>query len=288
MGSIIKADTEGLWHLYTVIGNAREQAEQECIHMQKSLNALEERLHREQRDTEQKIDLCEGQIEQLLKSEKQDCGVEINALQQEIQQLQIHILSIQRSTHTLLEYMDRLSAQEKENQYVFRAGQKKVNQYLSFLEIMVAADDMEQSAPAQNQALGQYYVMSFRGVNFYCNDSQIDIHQEDSHGKNNLQRMQNGRPPMGKDGKPINLHHMQQSDRKGGMMELSKSTHEKNHRVLHVNTHDIPSGINRTDFEALKKAYWKKRAEMFLNKAKGENKNNESGSISISKPKDIR
>lgn len=263
MESVVKASTEGLWRLYTVIGDARDHAAGECIHIKKSLDALEMRLCEEQYRTEQKIDEHEQRIKQLLKEKEIDHRGEINALRQAIEQLQIHLSDIRRCKERLLEYAEKLAGQMKCNQTAFQVGQKKVNQYLTFLEIMTAAEEMVQFAPVQNRSSGQYYAMDFRGVKFYCNDSEINIHLTDENGQTNLQRMKRGQPPIGKDGQSVNLHHMQQSDKMGGIMELSNSTHQKNHGVLHVNTHDIPSGINRTDFEALKKAYWKKRAEMF-------------------------
>ena len=31
--------------------------------------------------------------------------------------------------------------------------------------------------------------------------------------------------------------------------------------ILHINTSDIPSGINRSSFQMLRSAYWKRRAQ---------------------------
>lgn len=43
-------------------------------------------------------------------------------------------------------------------------------------------------------------------------------------------------------------------------MELPVSVHNAGHKQLHINTSDIPSGINRSAFNVLKSAYWKRRA----------------------------
>ncbi|MEC2077048.1 HNH/ENDO VII family nuclease [Metabacillus fastidiosus] len=51
-------------------------------------------------------------------------------------------------------------------------------------------------------------------------------------GLTNLERAQMGWPPLGKDGKAINLHHILQQE-PGPMVEIHQTVHQKNYRILH-------------------------------------------------------
>lgn len=66
-------------------------------------------------------------------------------------------------------------------------------------------------------------------------------------GKTNLELMQGGRAPIGADGKPVNLHHMLQSQ-DGPIAEVTQSFHKDNHSTIHINDNSIPTGINRSEF----------------------------------------
>jgi filamentous hemagglutinin len=66
----------------------------------------------------------------------------------------------------------------------------------------------------------------------------------------NLQRMQEGLAPIGPDGRPINLHHMLQTQ-SGPIAEVTATMHQQYSRILHINPNTIPSGINRSAFECL-------------------------------------
>ena len=101
---------------------------------------------------------------------------------------------------------------------------------------------------------GKYGVMQFRGTTFYCSGSAYAPTED------NLKRMEKGRAPIGYDGDPIELHHLIQSE-SGSVVEISGSMHRENHKTLHINTSDIPSGINRSSFQMLRSAYWKRRAQ---------------------------
>jgi len=81
-------------------------------------------------------------------------------------------------------------------------------------------------------------------------------------GKTNLELMQVGRAPVGKDGKPVNLHHMLQKQ-DGPIAEVTQSFHKDNHSVIHINDNSIPSGINRNEFNKWRSDYWKQRANDF-------------------------
>ncbi len=88
----------------------------------------------------------------------------------------------------------------------------------------------------------------------------VDPNKKDKRGRTNLQRMKQGMAPVGPDGKSVNLHHMIQSD-KGSIAEVAGGFHEKYHRIIHINPHTIPSGIDRKAFATWRRGYWKTRAE---------------------------
>lgn len=82
-------------------------------------------------------------------------------------------------------------------------------------------------------------------------------------GLTNLQLMQNGYAPYGTDGKKINLHHMLQTT-DGPIAEVTQSFHQVNSGAIHINSgFDIPSGINRSQFDKWKIQYWTNRAKDF-------------------------
>ena len=76
----------------------------------------------------------------------------------------------------------------------------------------------------------------------------------------NLERMRTGRAPIGIDGKSVNLHHMTQRNH-SGIAEMTQTFHQKNSKVIHINPNTIPSGIDRKQFDAWKRDYWKNRSE---------------------------
>lgn len=138
-------------------------------------------------------------------------------------------------------------------------------------EDFAAYEASRQETAAAGGVLGcsnNFSKMTFRGVDFYGDDSQIDLSRPDGKGRTNLQRMERGLAPLGSDGLPMNLHHLQQSQQRGGIMELSETVHKENHGTLHINTNDIPSGINRSTFNVLKSSYWKRRSA-FIKKEQG-------------------
>jgi filamentous hemagglutinin len=80
----------------------------------------------------------------------------------------------------------------------------------------------------------------------------------------NLELMKMGRAPIGADGNPVNLHHMLQSN-DGPIAEVLQSFHQSNSQVIHINSGtDIPSGINRSEFNKWRALYWQKRALDFV------------------------
>jgi RHS repeat-associated protein len=75
----------------------------------------------------------------------------------------------------------------------------------------------------------------------------------------NIERMTTGRAPIGTDGKSVNLHHMLQSN-DSAIAELTQTFHQQNSKIIHINPNVIPSGIDRSAFDAWKARYWANRA----------------------------
>ncbi|HHV7361493.1 TPA: HNH/ENDO VII family nuclease, partial [Morganella morganii] len=118
-----------------------------------------------------------------------------------------------------------------------------------------------------------------QGRKVYQRDDLFDPHAIDEYGLTNIQRMQKGRAPIGKDGLEINLHHVTQTE-PGPMAEILSSTHSTYDRTLHMYSNQWdktwvgPDGVRRTynsaptsmdrgPFNSWKKKYWKERAKDF-------------------------
>lgn len=78
----------------------------------------------------------------------------------------------------------------------------------------------------------------------------------------NLERMATGRAPVGVDGKPVNLHHLIQTQ-DGAIAEVAGGMHQQYYRTLHINTGELPSGINRSLFDKWRSDYWINRVNDF-------------------------
>jgi hypothetical protein len=106
--------------------------------------------------------------------------------------------------------------------------------------------------------------IQFNGNKVYQRNDLVDPSRVDSQtGLTNLDLMKNGLAPYGPDGKKVNLHHMLQTQ-DGPIAEVTQSFHQKNSGAIHINSgSDIPSGINRSQFEKWKKDYWRSRANNF-------------------------
>ena len=104
--------------------------------------------------------------------------------------------------------------------------------------------------------------VKYGGSTVYQRDDLIDPKKIDGKGRSNLQRMQAGIAPLGKDGKSINLHHLIQMDG-GNLAEILSSKHSENKVMIHVNPNTIPSGINRKEFAKYTRKYWRRRAKDF-------------------------
>ena len=89
----------------------------------------------------------------------------------------------------------------------------------------------------------------------------IDLEQKDSMGRTNSERMEKGLPPLDKNGRPIELHHIgQKSD--SPLAELTTSEHrgKGNDAVLHDKKKE--SEIDRDKFAEERSEHWKNRSEL--------------------------
>ena len=89
--------------------------------------------------------------------------------------------------------------------------------------------------------------------------SDIDWDQKDAFGQTNRERAEQGKPPVDKNGKPIELHHIgQKAD--GPLAELTQEEHrgKENDSVLHDKTKE--SEIDRNHFGNTERPnHWKDR-----------------------------
>lgn len=94
----------------------------------------------------------------------------------------------------------------------------------------------------------------------YKRDDLIDLKRvEPDSGLTNLQRMIEGKAPIGPDGNPLNLHHSLQT-MDSPLVEITQFMHQKYSKIIHINPKSIPSGIDRVTFDAWRADYWMKRA----------------------------
>ncbi|QEM83266.1 DUF637 domain-containing protein [Halomonas binhaiensis] len=114
----------------------------------------------------------------------------------------------------------------------------------------------------QNRKFWTQEPIQFSGNKVYQRNDLIDPNRVDlKSGKTNLELMQAGRAPFGPDGRPINLHHLTQKQ-DGSIVEVTQTLHSSNHGTLHM-PNTVPSGINRAEFNAWRRNYWKNRANDF-------------------------
>ena len=98
------------------------------------------------------------------------------------------------------------------------------------------------------------------------NDIDINYYDEVT-GLTNLERMQAGKPPIGSDGKPIQLHHILQREA-GPMVEIRETTHQGYYSQLHGLIEDSASFRNdpilNKQYNNFRRSYWKWRAEQII------------------------
>jgi RHS repeat-associated protein len=106
----------------------------------------------------------------------------------------------------------------------------------------------------------------------------------------NLERMAEGYAPIGKDGRPVQLHHLTMTEapgmngRRGSLAEIKESTHQKHTSILHIPFPRNPNNRRQTlprypsfrmnadgtpsvlsgQFDAFRTSYWKARAAAII------------------------
>ena len=75
----------------------------------------------------------------------------------------------------------------------------------------------------------------------------------------NIERMAAGNAPIGYDGKSVQLHHLLQTQ-DGPIVEVSQTFHNSYYSTIHMNTGQLPSTINRSQFNSWTRKYWMNRA----------------------------
>ena len=81
--------------------------------------------------------------------------------------------------------------------------------------------------------------------------------------QSNIERMKQGLAPVGKDGGPVNLHHMKQQSN-GIIVEVSDEEHKGLFQTLHRYAGKGESEVDHgNDWNTFRSAYWKERAKDF-------------------------
>ena len=86
-------------------------------------------------------------------------------------------------------------------------------------------------------------------------------------GLSNLERMQKGKPPIGNDGNPIQLHHVIQKEN-GSVVEIRVTTHQEYYHTLHGLVES--GGSFRNDpilskqYNNFRTIYWRWRAKQIM------------------------
>ena len=75
-----------------------------------------------------------------------------------------------------------------------------------------------------------------------------------------IDRMRQGKPPIGADGHPVELHHPGQNT--GSVQEMTRSEHRlgSNYRANHPEGNKIKSRINRAEAARQRREYWQRKA----------------------------
>lgn len=97
--------------------------------------------------------------------------------------------------------------------------------------------------------------------------NDIDFAQYNpKHRKTNLQLMEEGRPPISNDGRPVQLHHVIQKE-SGPVVEIREVTHREYKKTLHGLVGNGGSfrndPIRSKQFNNFRSAYWKWRADEY-------------------------
>ena len=98
------------------------------------------------------------------------------------------------------------------------------------------------------------------------NDIDFDYYDAEN-GETNLEKMLDGRAPIGNDGKPVQLHHVLQKE-SGPMVEVREVTHREYYRILHgLGGHGMSfrnDPLLKRQYNNFRASYWKWRARTYI------------------------
>ncbi|HHJ19944.1 MAG TPA: hypothetical protein ENJ84_09030 [Gammaproteobacteria bacterium] len=123
-------------------------------------------------------------------------------------------------------------------------------------------DDQGSIVPHDTQVASSYpkdRIVGGKGEGRRATDPEVGIVESGSWEltQENIERMERGRPPIGADGKPIVIHHRNQSP-EGPFDEMTSTSHRGVDHPL------SPSRIDRNIFQGEKRRYWRERIRKIL------------------------
>lgn len=255
----IKADSGKIWDYYMILANVKADGDSECEDMIKNLKKIIQQIDYDSQGCEREIFEMKREIEQEQKK-KHPNRIKISQCKMQINDLKQHILMMRGKQSTAAAYITEIKLGQQKYSHALGCGMQYVSSFLSVLDSVLGRTGWKSISDAGSEHVGGnlgksgMYTMEFRGHVVYCNDVTFPITEK------NLQLMEQGNAPIGYDGLAVNLHHVLQSD-SGNLMELTQTIHKQYDKQLHINKGSgIPSGINRSSFGVMKRAYWKKRA----------------------------
>jgi len=136
---------------------------------------------------------------------------------------------------------------EKNGAEIFKSGLSSTRRRMTNLEIQF----VESGTKAK-----------IGGKEFIKRDVIFNPNYVDGMQRSNIDRMKLGLAPIGKDGNPVNLHHMKQYN-DGLICELSQGEHNEYSNILHRYLGRSESEIDRSKFNRIKSDYWKSRVHDF-------------------------
>lgn len=264
---ILKSNPDEIWNYFVSVNRNQEHIDQAIQEVYQAFSHLEDRLEKKGRvildklnDLEKRLQILNDELSRTEeKDRREQLQAEISAVRTEIAKWQEVYELLRRASRQIPEYLERIASERKSCVASFTRGRRVLNAYLKLTEVHAACEGFQECAAGSTP--GRYGMMQYRGTTFYCDNEAFDPQAKDEKGRTNLERMACGIAPIGHDGQSVELHHLIQSE-SGSIAEVSGSMHRGAHKALHINTSDIPSGINRPSFDVLRAAYWQKRAQL--------------------------
>ena len=258
---ILKSNPEEIWKYYVNLNKNLGYIKETVQEIQRTIRSLDERLDKKSRILLERMDEHEKRKQILLK-ELLQCGEdkergriqgEIDKIEKELHNFHDIECELIRAKRRLPDMERSLVSSRDSCSRTFSSAKRVIGAYLRLIEEHEAIEGFQECEGGFGDNVS---AMQYRGTTFYSTGNTFEASAE------NIARMQAGHAPIGYDGKTVELHHLIQSE-SGSIVEISGSMHKSNHGPLHINTRDIPTGIDRSSFNVLRSAYWKRRAKTF-------------------------